>query len=35
MISGDVNAVKTVLTFLDRDQWKEDMPSLVRGAIRR
>ena len=35
MISGDVNAVKTVLTFLDRDQWKEDMPRLVRGAIGR
>jgi uncharacterized protein YfaS (alpha-2-macroglobulin family) len=35
MISGDLNVVKTVLTFLDRDQWKEDMPRLVRGALGR
>jgi len=35
MVSGDVNAVRTVLTFLDRDQWKEDMPRLVRGALGR
>jgi hypothetical protein len=35
MISGDLNAVRTVLTFLDRDQWKEDMPRLVRGALGR
>ncbi len=35
MISGDVNAVRTVLTLLDREQWKEDMPRLVRGAIGR
>jgi hypothetical protein len=35
MISGDVNAVKTVLTLLDRNSWKEDMPRLVRGALGR
>ena len=35
MISGDLNAVKAVLTFLDQDQWKEDMPRLVRGALGR
>ncbi len=35
MISGDLNAVKTVLTFLDLDVWKEDMPRLVRGVIGR
>lgn len=35
MVSTDVNAVRTVLTFLDRDQWKEDMPRLVRGTISR
>jgi len=35
MVSGDVNAVRTVLTFMDNDQWKEDMPRLVRGAISR
>ncbi len=35
MISGDLNAVRTVLTLLDRDQWKVDMPRLVRGALAR
>jgi len=35
MVSGDVNAVKTVLTFLDRNSWKDDMPRLVRGALGR
>jgi uncharacterized protein YfaS (alpha-2-macroglobulin family) len=35
MISGDLNSVKTVLTFLDLDEWQEDMPRLVRGAIGR
>ncbi len=35
MVSGDVNAVRSILTFLDLDEWKEDMPRLVRGAIGR
>ena len=35
MVSVDVNAVRTVLTLLDRDSWKEDMPRLVRGALGR
>jgi uncharacterized protein YfaS (alpha-2-macroglobulin family) len=35
MVSVDVNAVKTVLTLLDRDAWREDMPRLVRGALGR
>lgn len=35
MISADVNAVKSVLTFLQFDNWNEDMPRLVRGAIGR
>ncbi len=35
MVSGDVNSVRSVLTFLDMDLWKEDMPRLVRGAIGR
>ena len=35
MISGDVNSVRSILTFLDLDVWKEDMPRLVRGAIGR
>jgi hypothetical protein len=35
MLSGDVNSVRSILTFLDLDLWKEDMPRLVRGAIGR
>ncbi|MBI5634203.1 MAG: alpha-2-macroglobulin [Nitrospirae bacterium] len=35
MLSSDVNAVRSVLTFLGRDTWKEDMPRLVRGALSR
>lgn len=35
MVSGDVNAVRSILTFLDLDLWKEDMPRLVRGALGR
>ncbi len=35
MLSADVNAVRSVLTFLNRDAWKEDMPRLVRGALGR
>ncbi len=35
MLSADVNAVKSVLTFLNRESWKEDMPRLVRGALGR
>jgi uncharacterized protein YfaS (alpha-2-macroglobulin family) len=35
MVSGDVNANRALLTFLDADQWREDMPRLVRGALGR
>ncbi|MGH8730840.1 MAG: alpha-2-macroglobulin family protein, partial [Burkholderiales bacterium] len=35
MISADVNANRTLLTFLDADQWREDMPRLTRGALGR
>ncbi len=35
MVSGDVNAVRAVLAFLEFDSWKEDMPRLVRGALGR
>ncbi len=35
MVSADVNAVKSVLTFLNFDSWREDMPRLVRGALGR
>ena len=32
---GRRECCRTILTFLDLDQWKEDMPRLVRGAIGR
>ena len=35
MVSADVNAVKSILTFLHFDNWNEDMPRLVRGALSR
>jgi len=35
MISTDLNAVKSILTFLNFDNWKDDMPRLVRGALSR
>jgi hypothetical protein len=35
MASADVNAVKTVFTLLDSEEWKEDMPRLVSGAMGR
>ncbi len=35
MVSSDVNAVKSVLTFLSLDSWNQDMPRLVRGALGR
>ena len=35
MVSADVNAVKSVLTLLNFDNWNQDMPRLVRGALSR
>ncbi len=35
MISGDVNANRMLLTLLDADQWREDMPRIIRGALGR
>ena len=35
MVSADVNAVKSILTFLNFDIWSQDMPRLVRGALSR
>ena len=35
MISGDVNANRALLEFLDNDQWREDIPRMVRGALAR
>jgi len=34
-VSADVNAVKSVLTLLNFDNWNQDMPRLVRGALSR
>ncbi len=35
MISGDVNAVRALLTVLDESLWREDVPRVVRGALSR
>ncbi len=35
MISGDVNAARVVLSYLDDPAWREDMPRMVRGALAR
>ena len=35
MASADINAVRLLLTFLNRDSWKEDMPRVLNGAIHR
>jgi uncharacterized protein YfaS (alpha-2-macroglobulin family) len=35
MISGDVNANRVLLSMLDQDSWREDMPRLVRGSLGR
>jgi uncharacterized protein YfaS (alpha-2-macroglobulin family) len=35
MISGDVNAVRTVLQVIDEPSWRADVPRLVRGALER
>jgi hypothetical protein len=35
MVSGDVNAVRGVLSFLSLPGWGEDMPRIVTGAIAR
>lgn len=35
MVSADLNAVKSILTFLHFDSWNLDMPRLVRGALGR
>ncbi len=35
MVSADTNEVKAVLTFLNRDAWKQDLPKLLNGAIHR
>jgi alpha-2-macroglobulin len=35
MVSPDLNSVKSILAFLSFDNWKEDMPRLVRGTLGR
>ena len=35
MVSPDSNAVRALLELLDRPQWREDVPRLVRGALGR
>jgi uncharacterized protein YfaS (alpha-2-macroglobulin family) len=35
MISSDVNANRVILNLLEREEWKEDMPRLVRGTLAR
>lgn len=35
MISADSNANRMLLTVLDRPEWREDIPRLVRGALSR
>lgn len=35
MINTDINSVKSILTFLNFDNWKEDMPRLMRGSLNR
>ncbi len=35
MISGDVNANRVLLSMLDQDTWREDVPRLVRGSLGR
>ena len=35
MVSGDVNAVRGLLTFLAFPAWEEDMPRIVNGTIAR
>ena len=35
MVSNDVNAVRLILTMLDEDNWRQDMPRLAQGALSR
>ncbi|MGA3281390.1 MAG: MG2 domain-containing protein [Smithella sp.] len=35
MVSNDVNAVRLILTMLDQEKWREDMPRIVQGALSR
>lgn len=35
MVSGDVNANRALLLFMDMDKWRPDVPRLVRGTLGR
>jgi hypothetical protein len=35
MVSNDVNAVRVILSLLNSEKWKEEMPRLVLGALAR
>jgi alpha-2-macroglobulin len=35
MVSGDSNAVRTIISFMNQKSWREDMPRLMRGAMAR
>jgi uncharacterized protein YfaS (alpha-2-macroglobulin family) len=35
MVSGDVNALKCILTLLNLPHWQQDLPRLLRGAVGR
>ncbi|HRR72245.1 MAG TPA: MG2 domain-containing protein [Syntrophorhabdaceae bacterium] len=35
MTGVDVNTIRTILTFLDEPQWRDDIPRLIRGMIAR
>jgi uncharacterized protein YfaS (alpha-2-macroglobulin family) len=35
MISGDVNANRILLSMMEQDKWREDLPRLVRGSLGR
>jgi uncharacterized protein YfaS (alpha-2-macroglobulin family) len=35
MVSGDVNANRTLLAFMDAERWREDLPRIARGTMDR
>jgi hypothetical protein len=35
MVSSDLNAIRVILSVLRSEQWREDMPRLVQGALAR
>ena len=35
MVSTDVNALRSILTFLNEEGWREDLPRMIRGALGR